>query len=618
MNIDYIKLNPKQFAQKAKVSELEKVIKLAAKKYYGGENPLFSDIVYDTLIDELEIKDKSNVLLKNIGFKSQNDKVKLPYFMASMNKVKTNDGIKHWIIRYNSNNKFVISSKLDGISALYCNNNFYTRGNGEYGRNISHLLDYLKLPKIEKDVALRGELIISRDNFNKHRGNYTSARSMVNGLVAMKENIDLISILEFVVFEVINPKLNPYEQFSYAKSHNFKIPKYQLVNYNDIINWKSDTDNFLKNLLSEYRKQSKYDIDGIIISHNSWYEKEMSNPKHSIAFKSNQYGKITTVKDIEWAISKYNILIPRIKFDKVDLGSQVEYCTGFNGKYIFNNSLGPGSKIRVVLSGDVIPYIAEIISNTYPKMPEHYNWNENHLHCISLEQDSEFIKKKIHHFIKTLKIDFLSVGIINKLYENEYNTLNKILTITKEQLLKLDGFKETLSDKIIKSIHTITHNPIYLGTLMVASLEFNSGMGIKRITKILDKYPNIMDVNLTLDEIISIDGFQEKTGTQFLDNLSNFKAFLETINVTYFTVREKTVKDKNPKIDKKNFVLTGFRDPEFIKMIEDNGGFILNDISLKTDYLVVKDLESTSSKVKKAKIMGTSIVSKDHFTQMKI
>ena len=371
MDIEKVKINPEKYAKHASTDDLEKLIEIATKKYYTDKTPLISDYVYDILIDGIEQRDPSNPVLKKIGLSLQDDKVKLPYFMGSMNKIKTKDAVKTWISKYKTDSEFVISDKLDGISALYdCRNQkspqLFTRGNGEYGKCITHLLSVLGLPKLN-GVVLRGELIVSKKNFEENRGTYIS-RSMVNGFVSRKEHLDAdAKVLDFVVFEVIQPVLTPLKQFLFLEKYKFKLPNYQVHSYKDIISWDSDKDNFLTNKLNEFKITGKYDIDGIIITHNKSYERTTGNPKNSIAFKSNNYGKVTTVKDIIWEASKYGVLIPRIQFEKVDLGSNVEFCTGFSGKFIYNNCLGPGSVIRVVLSGDVIPFIVEIVKKNIPK-----------------------------------------------------------------------------------------------------------------------------------------------------------------------------------------------------------------------------------------------------------
>jgi DNA ligase (NAD+) len=635
MNLEYIKSNPQEFSKKASIQDLVKVLTIASDKYYSDETPIISDDVYDILIEQLEKRDKSNVLLTNIGSDTSipsKDKVMLPYYMGSMNKVKTKHSLTTWLTKYPIDSQFVLSDKLDGISALYVNVNdndndhgnkkLYSRGNGVQGRNISNILEYLDLPIIsDGKLVLRGELIISKANFEKHRGNYTSARSMVNGLVALKEGVDSIKLLDFVVFEVISPEISPYDQLVYAKELGFKVPNKKLVNYSQLVQWKTDEDNYVLNALNHFRKKSHYDIDGIILTHNILYPRIKGNPKNSIAFKSNNYGKVTIVRDVEWAISKYGILIPRIKFDKIDLGSIVEYCTGFSGKYIFNNCIGPGTKIRVTLSGDVIPYLTEIISSTYPKMPgkgKGYEWSDNKLHCKSIGEDSDMAKKKIIHFIKTLKIDYLSIGLISKLYDHGYKSISSILDLNTDDLLAIDGFKDTLASKIINSIQSVTSKPIYLGLLMVASLEFNSGYGLKRIKKILDVYPNLMKNGVTLEQIVNIDGFQVKTGNQFIDNFEGFRSFMSGLNLDYYVKTEESVNDaKNPNIDGKYFVMTGFRDTEIIDCINKNGGILQNDVNMKTEYLIVKDLSSGSGKIKKAQIMGVDIIDVDGFNILK-
>lgn len=619
MNIEFVKTNPEHFARTVELNVLENVIVLASKKYYS-EEPIISDQVYDILMDELDTRDKSNKLLNKIGYKTLEDKALLPYFMGSMNKLKTKASLLRWISKYSIYDNFIISDKLDGISALYDNktNKLYTRGNGEYGRDISILIKYLNIPNLNDKIVVRGELIISKNNFEKNRGEYISARTMSNGLISLKEsNTELIKLLDFVVFEVIEPQLAPFDQLEYIKKYGFKTPNYKLVNYNNIIYWKNDKDNYVLNTLNSYKHNSDYDIDGIILTHSKLYSRVKGNPKNSVAFKSNNYGKVTTIKDIEWNSSKYGILIPRIRFETVDLGSIVEYCTGFSGKFIFNNCLGPGSIIRVILSGDVIPYIIEIIKSTYPKMPEiGYNWGPNKLHCKIIDGGDDLKKKQILHFIKTIKIDYLSVGLINKLYDNGFTTVNSIINISKKDLLGLDGFKETLSSKIIDSIKKVTSQPIYLGLLMVASLKFNSGMGLKKIKKILDNYPYLMEHNITLDQILKIDGFQVKTATQFLDNIEHFKTYFGKLNLEYYVNTSCKIINKNPNINGKYFVLTGFRDELITQKIEENGGILQNDVNMKTDYLIVKNLETKSSKVTKAEIMGVEILVKDGFDKL--
>ena len=605
------------------ISKLCSQIQFFSEKYHLGES-VISDSVYDKLIEILEKRDPKNKLLSSIGYKGSEDKIKLPVFMGSMDKTKDINTVKLWIkrLKIEVKDNLCISTKLDGISCLIVIKDtvkIYTRGDGVYGRDISFLKNYIKLPKNNKPMIVRGELVISKDNYSKNNELYSSPRNMVNGLVNTKNFEDvskLLGLIDFVLFEVIEPILLPSEQFKFGNDEGFDVVNNKIVLTHNIIDWHSKDKNYLLETLNYYRKIDKYDMDGIIITHNKIYPRLNKNPKHSVAFKANAEGVVTTVKDIIWSVSKYNTIIPRVYFDKIDLGSQVEYCTGFSGKYIFDNCLGPGSKIKVVLSGDVIPYIQDILESTYPKMPNmNYSWNSSKIHCISLDTSKETKIKRMVHFVKTLNIDCLSEGLITKLYDNNYDTIDKILLITVDNMLCIDGFKEVLSKKIYNNIHAVIDNPIELSKLMVASLYFGSGFGEKRISKILKMYPDIMNRNLVVDDISKIEGFHIKTSKQFVDNLKNFKYFMETMPFLSYTntIQTKLNKTKNSYISGKNIVLTGFRDSNIINYIENNDGIIQSTVNKKTDIVVIKNENFRSSKIEIAKSMNIPIVTKDDF-----
>ena len=657
INWAYLKENPHLFLKKLTstsnntITILEHIINKADYAYFKND-PLLPDPIYDLFIDKLKHIEPDNKLLKTVGLKEINNKTKLPIFMGSMNKIKKKPELNTWINKFNSDpiQDFVISEKLDGISVLIVINNgkikLYTRGDGDYGRDISFLTDYNedltkfinKFGQANQDnqvrIILRGEIIISKSNFTNYlknpiKMNYTSARSMVNGLISMKEYDELIKLLNIVIYELIEPVLTPENQFKYLSNSGLKIAQNKSTTIKNIVTWESISNNYLLNTLYHFKKNSQYEIDGIIITHNNIYKREKSNPKHSIAFKSNDEGKVTVVKNVIWEVSKYNILIPRIHFNKIIIKSSIEYCSGFSAKYIFNNCIGPGTKIRVILSGDVIPFICDIIEPTYPQMPSiNYKWNESHIHIYSLEDtknNDSLNKKKIHHFIKTINIENVSIGLINKLYENGHNSLKKILTISINQLLNCSGIKETLANKIYNSIHKIIDKPLYLGLLMAGSLKFNSGIGIKKIDKILEKFPDMLTKQYTVDNLNMIAGLQTKTSLQFLENLENFKIFLEEIDFIYYFNQKNTNTNNiklsipiNSFIKDKKFVLTGFRDSKIMGYIGYNNGIIQNNVNSKTDYLIIKNkdtLSTLSTKIENAKKLKIKIITMDEFNE---
>lgn len=630
INLANVRKDPENYANSIEIKYLEALLLKARDSYFNSDKSIITDYEYDTLMEVLEKRSPDSKIINDIGYEtSSDDKVTLPIPMFSMNKKKTRDSIQNWLKDYQG--EYVVSDKLDGTSALVIYQDgkisIYTRGNGLVGRNISHLAKYMNLPKLNKDMILRGELIVSKENYIKYSDKYASCRAMVNGLVGTKTpDPELTKNLDFVGFELIKPVSTPYNQLEIMSKFGFKIPTYQKVTLDQLNKWgpydeksKTQTEgSFILDLLIKFKKNANYDIDGIIITHNKIHIRNRTgNPKHSFAFKANGLGQVTTVKNVEWNVSKHGYLIPIIEVEPVHLGSVIKHATGFNGKYIQDNKIGPGTKVRILLSGDVIPFVAEIVESTQAQMPTtEYIWNKTKVNIMlkNEEDDEELSKKKILSFFRTLKVENLSVGLINRLIDNGYDSIAKIMEITKEQLLDLDGIKETMSNKIYNNIHKIIDNPIELPVLMTASLVFKHGFGKRRFAAILKKYPQILSQQVSTDMISDIDGFSDITASQFVENLNDFKKFLEMHPQLKYSLPE--MDSDAPKTGifaEKLFVMTGTRDSDVITTINNNGGEIKDKIRKDIYMLITKDSNSNSSKVKAAELLGIKILSVDQF-----
>jgi len=393
---------------------------------------------------------------------------------------------------------------------------------------------------------------------------------------------------------------------------------YKIVDYSDILLWHSDKSNYLIKKLNNYRENYIYDIDGLIITKKEINPiTESGNPSYSVAFKANNYGVITTIKDIEWNISKHGLMIPRIHFDQINLGSNIEYCAGYSAKYIFNNCLNKGAKIRVILSGEIIPTIAEIIRQAYyPSMPDaNYKWDLNKVHIHTIGESGDQIIKQIVSFLKTINIENMGIGIVKKLYNNGYNTIKKILNVDVKQLKKIDGFEDTLSLKIVKNIKNVLDMDIYLPLIMHGSCEFKYGFGIKKFEKIIELYPTFLEEELTLDLLNMVPSFNKLSSEKFLENLPNFKVFLEEHTMIKYKLTN-GVSLNNCNITGKNIVFTGKRDKGLTEKVLKYNGCIQPAITKKTDYLVVDDINKSSVKIVSAKEFGIKIISKEEILSM--
>lgn len=602
--------------------ELEDALREASNKYYNDEEPIITDEMFDFMRELMEKKNSKNKFLVDIGIIPK-DKIMLPYFMGSLDKItkKQSDKIIEWINKYKG--PYILSDKLDGISCMIYRKNgkikMFSKGTREYGRDISELksiIGNIDFKKIDGDFALRGELIIKRKDFKKVKDKMKNSRNAVAGLVNSKhKDKEIMGITNFVAYSIYEPSMKKEEQMKRLKEIGFLVPYYEIRD--DL------TVEYLDKLLIERKKKSEYEIDGIVIEDNSKkYKVKNENPKHSFAYKSLSVLDIfdTEVEDVEWNISMDGFLKPRIKVKPIDhpTGVTINYVTGFNGKYIFDNKINKGTILSIVRSGDVIPYILGVVkSSKEPLMPTiPYKWNETGIDIIATTSKETIDKvaiKRITYFFTTLGIKNINEGIVRKLVNNGYDDIFKILQADKNDLIKIEGLGEKVITKIYNNIDNIMKN-VKILKLMSGSRIFGRGIAEKKLEELINTIPNLLEREITIDEVMKVEGFGEKMSKKFIDNLGEFKKFYEKMNKIYEikTVKTKKIGDK---FKSQNIVMTGFRDKELEELITSNGGKISNSVSSKTTLLICNDKNEESSKMKKAKELGIKIITKSDFIE---
>ena len=607
--IKSFKKNGDSFLQKLNENQVENIVVFADEQYYNKNKPVMTDEEYDVLREWAVEKFPDNETLnqghEGINLIACKEKVKLPYFLGSMDKIKPDTKVlNNWLKKYK--NQFVISAKLDGMSALYLNEDgvdkMFTRGCGNYGFDISHLIPYVKVPKINEKVV-RGELIISKKNFKKFSKEYSNERSfaaaMVNGKNLEKNKV---KFLDFVAYEVIKPEMKPSNQYKFLKMQKFiTVINLKIKNVNQDI---------LSEYLTKWREKYDYIIDGVICVHDKIYpRKAKGNPSHAFAFKKVLTDQIVESKviDVVWSKTQYGYVKPKIKMQPVKIGGvKIQYATAHNAKYIKDNKIGIGSVIQVVRSGDVIPKVHKVVKQaTEAKMPSsdmNVKWNSSGVDLILVDKNNdETVKNKtILGFFKKIQVDGLKQGNINKIIQAGFNEIDKILSMTVEDFMKIPGFKEKMSTKIYNSIQYQINN-VSLPRLMDASNIFGHGMGESRIKLVLQEYPDILVTSESNQEkrelVMEIDGFAAKTAMKFVKNIQKFNKFLKKINMEHRNVYEVSKNiDTNHELYEKKILLTGFRDEDILNKIRSVGANISTSVSKNLDILIIKDDNVQSSK----------------------
>jgi len=667
-------------ATKLNLKDFKKLLDQLSESYYNNskeedkkENKEeCDDKTFDKLVEMFE--NKFNEKYKKVGAKvpSNLPKIKLPYYMGSLDKVKTQHKLDLWIrnMKKLGTKSFVVSDKIDGVSMLYSNKNNETilakRGDGVIGTNISHLIEYFDLPEIE-NCAIRGELVISKELFRKFKDEMITARNMVSGITNAKTlNKEMLKSCSFIAYQYLEdnrehgrPSIienEKSEQLKLIEDLGFKTVKYENVKYLDI--------DICKNILEKRIKDSSYEIDGLVITAD--IETELlvgKNPKISIAFKQDDDGMITTVKEIEWKASKNGLLKPTVIMETVVIDDvKINRATAFNAKFIVDNNVGKGTIIEVIRSGKVIPYIKNVIQGTQPDLPdEEYEWNSTEVDIVLLDHSNNenVIKKLITDFFKQLDAKFLGEKTIEKLYNNGFDTLKKIFNITIDELLEIESIKQKSAERIKNAIDNSIEN-VSLCKIMSASNKF-IGFGEKKIQLILDKYPNILEMytekSKELDEeeinkklekkILKIKGMKTMS-LPFVQSLPNFILFLkehpeikvskdDEIEIEFSNdnneksdkdsgkEKKDSVNNEDDKISKplkitlneQVIVFTGFRDKQLEEKIKKLKGKVVSAISGKTTMIVKKvkgkKEKEPSGKELKAMENGIEIIKYEDF-----
>lgn len=655
-----------------RIKQLVEKLNAASDAYYLYDNPIMSDHEYDEMMDKLEsLEQQTGYVLSNSplhkvqgkmldGFK----KVKHTKPMLSANKTKDIDEIGKFI----GNHDVVESFKLDGLSivARWENGVFkqaITRGNGEVGEDVTeNFRNCTNLPlklRYDFDLEVRGECVISWENFNKINESleepYSHPRNLAAGsLRCLDTNVSKDRHLEYIAFELVDAsgsginndniaKADLIDTYEFLKTMGFDVVPHHMVdvnNYEDI-----DADLFNP---EEY----EYPVDGTIFKYNSYeYGKSLGmtahHPLDMIARKWKDEEVETTLKEVQWQLGKTGQITPVAVFDPVEIdGSIVEKATLHNLSIFEGYKLAVGDTITCFKANAIIPAIAENLSTIdrdddsveYIKPPTtcpvcgmplevKQDNNTKFLVCGNEGCDGKLVAQLTHFASKNaMDIDGLSESTIEKLVNA--GILSSIvdiydLYIRQNDMTKIDGLGEKLVDKLLKSIDDskVTTLDRYIYSLSIPLIG-------RTASKAISNYFN-GDFDAFYDccgrsdfDFEKLDGFGSQMAESIQNYINNNCDMIFYVLPQILTIEKPDVTGaNNSNISCKTFVITGklnsFGNRDELKdKIESMGGKVAGSVSAKTDFLINNDIESNSSKNKKAKDLGIPIIDEQKIIEM--
>lgn len=641
---DYEKINedPDKYVQGVSTEKLKEMVKLASYLYFNFDGGGLTDNSFESLEyylkKRLKLKER---LYEKIGAPPVDRiRTKLPYPMMSLNKIKPNTPELFKFL--NSNNKFLWSLKLDGVSALAVYNNgnlqnIYTRGDGTIGGDVSYLKDHIKIPpKIDHTsilksttIIVRGELILTKSDWTNFKDTYANARSFVSA----KVNSGYISFglesINFVGYEIIKPTVEGGKTFKILELLGFTIPA------NGFFEKPTTFD-----LVEEYKSQREaaiYDIDGLVldnlINEVERSDSEGSNPINKIAFKMALEGQTRKTKllNVEWNISRYGVYFPVAIFEAVFInGIRIHRATAYNAGKVRDLSLGKGTELEIIRSGDVIPKIHNVkidnnISPIYPSNEYPWIWKWNMIELVDIENNPVVHTQRLLHFFQTIQVPRLGEKTLDKirLYfaSKEPNKpwiyyLQKITTASIKEFREIKGIGPKLSEGFYNNISDRLENVRVTKLINAITNVGMKGFGRKLIMQLLRYFPNVFLVNTeeikTFFKKNKIPQFGPKRVETLLEGLPPFKETLLSLNSEkvnkafqndYNRYLQLKNKGYNPLVKGKKFVLTGFMghiDYELEDYIYDNQGNFIDTVTSDVSAVISATIGTPSEKIKNA------------------
>ena len=639
-----------------RIKELIKQLNEASDVYYNSSDSIMTDYEWDSLFDELKKLENetgcifANSPTQNPGYevKSKLEKVKHSHPMMSLGKTKLVDDL----VKFSNGKDCIISLKMDGLTVL----NTYekgeliqseTRGNGEIGELITHNAKVFKnLPvhiSTDRKFEIEGEAVILKKDFevinNESGKKYKNPRNLVSGSVRQLDNkVAKNRNVRFVVWKIPFGFTHFTEGFNYANQIGFEVVPY--VKYN------SKTDDINEKIaeLKSIAEEKSYPIDGLVITYdNVEYGKSLGftghHPKHSLAFKFYNEEEVTNLKNIEWGMGKTGCLTPVAIFDDVELdGTTVNRASLHNVSILKELQLGIGDEITVYKANEIIPQIRDNLtrSNTItipstcpicggPTKIVKENDSEV-LMCDNPTCSGKLLGRLSHAVSRdALNIDGLSDATIQKFIDLDWLTsIQDIYHLSdyEKRITNLEGFGKKSATKLLKAIED-SRSTTFDRFLYSLSIPLCGGKASKMIAEAEDYQLENFFRDMTLYGAkffnylpgvgdVLVDNLDE----YFKDNCDKILGLSKEFNFTIPTKVDLTDK----RLDGLTFVVTGkvtqykSRD-ELKKEIESLGGKVAGSVSAKTTALINNDIESTSSKNKKAKELNVPILTENMFIE---
>lgn len=642
------------------MKEKAALLNMAAKAYYQENREIISNLEYDKLYDELEVLEKETGIVLTgsptgkVGYESATSlpKEKHGKPMLSLDKTKDREVLKQWL----GKNKGLLSWKLDGLTIVLTYDGgrltkAVTRGNGEVGEVVTNNAKvFVNVPLLiphKEQLILRGEAVIGYRDFHELNSRltdvvskYKNPRNLCSGSVRQLNNrITAERRVQFVAFGLVTAEGKEFNnsrasQLNWIKQNGFDVVPFVEVDAST-----------LDEAVKEFGESvAEYDLptDGLVLTYDDIsYGESLGTtskfPRDSIAYKWRDEVRETKLKGIEWSASRTGQINPIAVFEPVELeGTTVSRASVHNLSIMEGLKLGIGDEIRVYKANMIIPQVAENLTGsatihvpeacpvcsgpTYIKQDS----GVKVLFCGNEDCPAKHIKAYTHFVSRdAMGIDGFSEATVEKFiirgFIREPADIYKIEKY-KDEIVVMEGFGEKSYENLINAINkSRLTNPVRL----LYSLGIPN-IGLSNAKNISSYFKHSWDAieSAGLEELTKIYGVGDVMAEDYVRYFSSEK----NRQIVQDILQEVKFEDVSQEADSGffaglTFVITGSLESyknrnELKEVIEAQGGKTTDSVTAKTSYLINNDNLSSSSKNRKAKELGITIISEEQFNQL--
>ena len=642
-----------------KMKELGEKLREASRAYYQEDREIMSNVEYDALYDTLSALEKETGIVLadsptvNVGYEAveQLPKEEHERPMLSLDKTKEREALREFIGEHPT----LLSWKLDGLTIVLTYENgelikAVTRGNGIVGEVITNNARVFKnIPlkiSFKGRLVLRGEAIITYSDFEKINetigdadAKYKNPRNLCSGSVRQLNNeITAKRNVRFYAFSLVSAEgvdfRNSREvQFRWLNEQGFEVVEYRKVT--------AETLDEAMDYFAEAVTTNDFPSDGLValyddIAYGESLGTTAKFPRNAMAFKWADEMRDTRLLEIEWSPSRTGLINPVAIFEPVELeGTTVSRASVHNISIMKELKLGIGDTIRVYKANMIIPQIAENLTGSGNAPIPHTCPACGQETVVKKENDVECLfcvnpgcpAKKIKSFglftsRDAMNIDGLSEATLEKFIARGFiHDFGDIFEISryKDEIVEMEGFGQKSYDNLMESLERAkeTTLPRVIYSLGIANI------GLANAKVICRHFDNDLDRirHASLEEVSDIDTigpviagnlvayFRDENNNRRLDHLMRF-----------LHIQEDSPKQEQI-FEGMNFVITGSlvhfgNRSEAKELIESLGGKVTGSVTKKTNYLINNDIQSNSSKNKKARELGIPILSEEDFRKL--